>query len=63
MLAMNKAYNMQEHIMYLTDSVQYINTDTIFEQIHDTVVVHPEVKVKKVYVIDTIKIQDTLYLQ
>jgi hypothetical protein len=63
MLAMNKAYNMQEHIMYLTDSVQYINTDTIFEQIHDTIIVPTEVKIEKIYIIDTLKVQDTLYLQ
>ena len=57
MLVMNRAAEMQNQIVYLTDSVQYAIPDTVFEQIHDTIIAVTENKVEKIYITDTIYLQ------
>lgn len=60
---MNKSYDLQNQVVYLNDSIQFIKLDTIIKQVHDTIIIAPKIKIERIYVVDTTKIQDSIKIQ
>jgi hypothetical protein len=58
-----KAGNLHIKLMELADSVECLPTKEVTVYVTDTITVEMQKEPVKIYVYDTIKIQDTIYLQ